>query len=252
MALMDEFREEREEMRNRPLKDRLAYFWEYYKWHTIGGIAAVAFIGTLLYTILTAKEDALYATFINYAPSDYATELVKDPFVAQSGIDTSKYDVTLDSSIRITFSLITSETIAGQEKVAAMMAASQLDVLVAEDEVFSSYVYQDAFLPLDQYLTAEEMEKYKDRFLYIDRGFLAEVQALEASGGFLEHDAFPDLTDPSTMKDPVAIGIYLDGAKLFEENYYRTNQDAHSCAGIVINSRRPQLAHDLLIYLLES
>ena len=33
MAVMDEFKEEREALKNGTPKQKLAYFWYYYKWH---------------------------------------------------------------------------------------------------------------------------------------------------------------------------------------------------------------------------
>lgn len=37
MPVMDEFREEREAMKQKSFKERFLYFCEYYKWHVIGG-----------------------------------------------------------------------------------------------------------------------------------------------------------------------------------------------------------------------
>ena len=35
MAVMDEFKEEREALKRGTPKQKLAYFWYYYKWHVI-------------------------------------------------------------------------------------------------------------------------------------------------------------------------------------------------------------------------
>ena len=65
MAVMDEFKEEREQIKKRPLKERLEYFWFYYKWYVLGGILAVFVVTTLIRDIAGSRKDALYAVVVN-------------------------------------------------------------------------------------------------------------------------------------------------------------------------------------------
>ena len=44
MPVMDEFREEREAIKQKSRKEQWDYFWGYYKWYVIGGAALLAVI----------------------------------------------------------------------------------------------------------------------------------------------------------------------------------------------------------------
>ena len=44
MAVMDEFKEEREALKNGTPKQKLAYFWYYYKWHVIISLVVIILI----------------------------------------------------------------------------------------------------------------------------------------------------------------------------------------------------------------
>ena len=48
MALMDEFKEERESIKNKSFKEKLDYFWCYYKWWIITPIIIVFIAGNLI------------------------------------------------------------------------------------------------------------------------------------------------------------------------------------------------------------
>ena len=65
MPLMDEFKEEREEMKSRCFKDRWNYFWDYYKWHVVAGIIIVCVAITIIHGVLTRKETAFYVAMMN-------------------------------------------------------------------------------------------------------------------------------------------------------------------------------------------
>ena len=44
MAVMDEFKEEREALKNGTPRQKLAYFWYYYKWHVIIALVVIIMI----------------------------------------------------------------------------------------------------------------------------------------------------------------------------------------------------------------
>lgn len=55
MPVMDEFREEREAIKQKSRKEQWDYFWGYYKWYVIGGAALLAVIIYIIYTRVTTK-----------------------------------------------------------------------------------------------------------------------------------------------------------------------------------------------------
>ena len=44
MAVMDEFKEEREALKNGTPRQKLTYFWYYYKWHVIIALVVIIMI----------------------------------------------------------------------------------------------------------------------------------------------------------------------------------------------------------------
>lgn len=49
MAVMDEFKEEREALKRGTPKQKLAYFWYYYKWHVIISVIIIGMLVSFIY-----------------------------------------------------------------------------------------------------------------------------------------------------------------------------------------------------------
>ena len=60
MAVMDEFREERENLKNASFQKKWQYFWYYYKLHVVIGGFIAFFVISMAHSILTAKDNALF------------------------------------------------------------------------------------------------------------------------------------------------------------------------------------------------
>ena len=65
MPLMDEFKEERESIKNKSKKEKLSYFWYYYKWWVILPIIILFIGGNLIHTIATKQKILLDGMFLN-------------------------------------------------------------------------------------------------------------------------------------------------------------------------------------------
>lgn len=59
MAVMDEFKEEREALKNGTPRQKLAYFWYYYKWHVIIALVVIIMIVSFIKQ-LTDRKDPLF------------------------------------------------------------------------------------------------------------------------------------------------------------------------------------------------
>lgn len=84
MPVMDEFREEREAMKQKSFKERFSYFCEYYKWHVIGGMALAAL--AIIPGAITGVG-AYFATLYSDLEYEYLyldKELVIDKVMAKS------------------------------------------------------------------------------------------------------------------------------------------------------------------------
>ena len=63
MAVMDEFKEERERMKSQPFKVRFAYFWDYHKFHVL--IAAFG-EDIVVHTISASESIRAYHDLCNF------------------------------------------------------------------------------------------------------------------------------------------------------------------------------------------
>ena len=80
MPLMDEFREEREQIKKAPLPQKLQYFKDYYLLPTLF-IAFVTIVSILLLrSTIFKRPESLYITMINFTAEDAAEENVKKAF----------------------------------------------------------------------------------------------------------------------------------------------------------------------------
>ncbi|MCM1046252.1 MAG: hypothetical protein NC417_12155 [Candidatus Gastranaerophilales bacterium] len=249
MAVMDEFKEERASIKNGSLKQKLSYFWDYYKWHTIGVIAVICFVGSLVYDIATHKDDAFYAAVLNsagYADNDsFSSE-----FMEYAGIDPHTKKVTFDTSLQISFTTIDDYTMGSIEKLSAYLAAAQLDVIIAGDEIFAHYANEETFLDLRNILTPEQIAAYEPYFYYVDAPVVAQV--MEAARNMDTSSVkLPDPSRPDLMEDPIPVGIYIDHIDRFSSSYYVSDGD-RTAMGFLLNSQHLDTALTFLEYLFEA
>ena len=101
MPVMDEFRQEREALKNESFKKKLEYFVYYYKWHVIITLAVVIFLGTLAHDILTAKDYALYGVFLNSYAQEEPKEAMMTELASLLEIDTEEYIVDIDNTVTV-------------------------------------------------------------------------------------------------------------------------------------------------------
>lgn len=247
MPVMDEFREEREALKHGTLKQKVSYFFDYYKWHTIAVIAVVAMTGSILGNVLFGKDTAFYAALVNAAALPPA-EAYNQGFAEYAGIDTAHYDLSFDSSLPVSLTAPDEQTMATRQKLLVYVASQEIDVLLAAGDVMDQYVYNDTFWDLREVLSEEQLAKYSPFFYYMD---MAVMEELEAARDSLEVNftKYPDPRQPDLMCNPVPVGIYLDNAHTLKESYYFSGGEP--VIGVVVNTKRPETASKYIDYILQ-
>lgn len=155
MAVMDEFKEEREAVKKGPLKKRLAWFFDYNKWKILAVAFAAALVGLFVYQQVTRKETVLYAAFVNFAADPAAEEDVQGVFERTYLKNPKKEKIVLDSDINIAINV---ETVRDglvyrpedEEKLAALSMSGQLDLMITGEDVFKKFAAQGYFVPLTE------------------------------------------------------------------------------------------------------
>lgn len=249
MAVMDEFKEERDSLREKPLKDRLHYFWDYYKWHTILTLLAVIIGTALIRDIVTRKESALFALLLNAYPISDDADDFKGRYAEYAGIDTDAFDITFNSTLRM-----------GQEPDEASMNASQMimvhvaardmDVMTMDTPYFSNYAYNGTYMDLRDILTPEQIAAYQDRLFYMDGAVMEELDKAREDPSADILIEYPDHSDPSAMSDPIPVGISLKDCDRFDEYYTYGKEEGF--LGVVTGCPHIEHALSLIRFLFDA
>jgi len=272
MALMDEFKEERETIKDAPFKKRMEYFWEYYKWWVIGGVFAIIVIVMTVRSIVTHKNDVLYVAMINcveVAGSD-AEGSIKEPFLTAHDFDYKKNNILFDIDLKMNFSSIAhkeaneipegytdyvsiTNSSNSRQTLSVYIAAGTVDLMVSSENWFDEYAYGGFYLPLNEVLTAQELEQYGDKLYYIDQAVRDRYEKASDEMNYDYNEKYPDPYDIEAMEQPVAYGIIVDGDTRLISNYAFVTESKgdNVVIGFIANGKNVELAHDLLIYLLE-
>lgn len=260
MAVMDEFKEERQSIKKEPFKVQFLYFWEYYKWYVLGPILAVAFIVYYIYTTVNAKEIAFYAVMLNtteYNPfinenlglrNSTLDEFTAD-FYEYIGVDKEAYKIMFDTSIIIHEDTEETETANGIEKLMTYLSAGEVDVMVTGSYDFSDYAYDSHFHDLREIMTEEQLAKYEPYFYYVDGKIVAEVKTAMDNMDYSYQLTVPDPTDPASMEDPIPVGIYVHDSEYLLDTLIFEEKDI--VMGIYVNAPHVETAFDYLEFLLD-
>lgn len=249
MPVMDEFKEEREALKHGTLKQKLSYFWDYYKWHVIVTVFVVIAGSTLVSQILNRKETAFYLALINTLDLTSAEPEGRN-FTEYSGIDTEDYTIIYDTSMRIDFATRTDETVNSAEKFVVYLTAKELDAVVSDTDIIQKYAYNETFHDLSQFLTPEQTEKYKPYFYYIDYAVVEDITAAQEAYDYSFVPEYPDPRHPENMEQPIPVGIYVTGRPALTDRFYFIREDSDIVLSVVGNTTRPDMVRQYIDFLM--
>ena len=195
MAVMDEFKEEREALKNGTPRQKLAYFWYYYKWHVIIALVVIIMIVSFIKQLTDRKDPAFYAVMLNASLLDQMTSEQPDfvtDFAEKEGIDLNTSDITFDTSIRIVEDSMDETSITSSQKLMVYVAANELDCMITDFTSFQKYANSSMFHDLRDILTDEQIQALEPYFYYVDREV---VLAIEAANDDMNTDYTPDYPD---------------------------------------------------------
>lgn len=246
MPVMDEFKEERSAIKNGTPKQKLAYFFDYYKWYVVFGVIAIIFAGTFIYHAATNKDTAFYAMLFNASAYDYSAETENtDAFAAYAGIDTGKYNIIYDTSVRFG----TGSDYYAAQQILVHVSAAEVDVMVSDNASLLQYAYIGDFYDLRDFLNPEQLEMYKDSFYYIDGTVMEEIEAARKD---YEHEyvaVYGDPRHPENMQDPIPVGIYLRAECPLLQDYLFSGDNP--AVSVLINTKHPETASRFIDFLME-
>lgn len=248
-------------------KEKLAYFWDYYKIHTIVAIAVIAFVIAFINSYRSNKPIAFYAVMLNadsYGDNAAVANTWSEGFMEYAGIDPAAYQVNIDTSVTISADVGDQYEVANRQKMMAMMHAGDIHAIVADTETFEGYARLEYFYDLKSTFSEEELAPYADLLYYTDgAAFDAEtgdtLEEMEAAQEAI-YNMTIDHGDPSSMEKPVAVGIRIPqtGNRLgdsgyydyiFESDYTFQGYPSEVVIGIPLSVEDPKLTLQFLDYL---
>lgn len=250
-------------------KEKLAYFWDYYKIHTIAVIAVIAFVIAFVNSYRSSKTTAFYAVLLNadtYGDNAAAASAWNEEFMEYAGIDPEAYQVNIDTSVSLSAGGGDQYEVANRQKMMAMMHAGDIHAIVADTETFEGYARLEYFYDLNAAFSEEELSPYADLLYYTDgAAFDAEtgdtLEEMEAAQEAV-YSMVIDHSDPSSMEKPVAVGIRIPqtGNRLGDSGYYNyiSERDytfqgypSEVVIGIPLSVEDPEITLQFLDYLFE-
>ncbi len=162
----DEIKQQHMKTKDMSAKGRFEYFWYYYKVHTLVAVCVIIFGGSLIHDILTAKDYGFYGVMLNASLLD--SEAMEASFGEYAQLDLNEYDCMIDTQSQLSYHSQNSYDFATYQKLVAQLQTHELDVLVADAEVFRNFATNEMFMDLREFMSPEELAKYEDRIYYVD------------------------------------------------------------------------------------
>ncbi|MDE6816548.1 MAG: hypothetical protein K2P71_11060 [Lachnospiraceae bacterium] len=180
----DEIKQQHMKTKDMSAKGRFEYFWYYYKVHTLVAVCVIIFGGSLIHDILTAKDYGFYGVMLNASLLD--SEAMEASFGEYAQLDLNEYDCMIDTQSQLSYHSQNSYDFATYQKLVAQLQTHELDVLVADAEVFRNFATNEMFMDLREFMSPEELAKYEDRIYYVDME--AVRKAAEAADNVLNEE----------------------------------------------------------------
>lgn len=266
MSVSEEIREvQKKALSTMSTKEKLAYFWEYYKIHTLAAIIITAIVISLVKQYVTSKDTGFYAVLIDAITTDSNSGLNKiwnEEFLEYAQIDPGEYEVSIDTSISMSENTDAQYLIVSQQKLFALLTTGGVNAFVADTETFEAYAQQEYFYDIESLLPEEELNKFGPYLYYTDASTFSNTSNIPFDGESVREDPgnlIINHRDPSAMEQPVAIGVILtEDNKIADAGYYAYLRDggyeyqgypSDVVLGIPLTCKEPELAIRFLEYL---
>lgn len=228
MALMDEFKEEREAMKQAPFKKRLAYFWEYNKTRVIICTFLVIMISSFIYNFVTQKDAALWVALIDCIQDDALAPEYEANLAEALGVNPQKEEVILDASYLVSGAEDFADT-SLSEALSVRVATGEIDAFLSGESFFSAYAVGDVFVDLRTVLSPEDFAYFEDSLYYLDYARIEEgfddVDVTNGATRDITHLLEMQPHNPETMKDPIPVGIYVEPTEDFADVYHFSKKE---------------------------
>lgn len=255
-GVRDEIRQEQLKTKDMNWKDRLGYFWYYYKVHTLVAILVVIFSVTLIHDITTTRDYNFYGIMLN--SYQLSADRLEAAFSDYAGLDSENYECFLDTDSTLSMTAMSEFDLVSSQKMIALMSTHDLDSVVFDSQAFYHYSNNEMFMDLRQVFTEEELKKYEDHLYYIDYAVIrAAIEAAEE--GLVTYEEAPAPTPeeiaaeaethkhPEDMEEPIPVGVFITDSPFAKQT--GAYENLTPVFGIVASTQRLDTAKEYLHFL---
>lgn len=175
MAVWDDIKKQHKKVRKKGFKAMVSYFWDYYKVPTAVIIVIALFSFYLIRDMASNLPYGFYAMMINSTMHPDG-EVIGEDFAGYAGIDTNSYNVLIDTNQTLSTSSYNTYDVSTQERIMAITAAGDLDVMIADQSVFEQYARNSYMTDLRDLMSEDELKKYDGYIYYVDGAILKAIE----------------------------------------------------------------------------
>lgn len=257
----DEIKQQHMKTKDMSFKGKLAYFWEYYKVHTIVTILVIFMGITLIHDVTSAKDTIFYGVMLNSAGLD--GEAIAASFGEYAELDLETYNCMMDTTSTFSYRNQTEYDYATNQKLVASIQVGELDVLVEDAQVFDNFALNGMYMDLREAFSKEELAAYEGNIYYVDHVEMEKRENVDLSDeeAMLDYEKKMYATAeeiaadaeahkyPETMEEPIPVGIFIGETPMaIKTGCYPQSVPIY---GIVITCKRTDTAKKYLDYLLD-
>ncbi len=223
-TLREDTLEQIKEMKDRPFKDKAEYFWEYYKFHVIGIIAAIAILVAIIKSIVSYRDYAISIIMVN--PDNIVSDEISPEWESDLAeilqINTKKEQIYIDTSIQCGNNTQQQIEYAALQKLVAFFTSRTADVFISNTPLYEEYSQNGNLGDLRNYYSDEELEALSDIIYYTDGATFADYQDVTNLDAKEDQEEYiVDHRDPDSMEDPIPTGFYItDSSRLGKTGTY--------------------------------
>ena len=243
MKISEYIKAERDKIKGKSWKERLAYFWDYYKWYVLIAVVALALLTHTVTTSLNKKEVVLKGILID------GIGTVEEPAVLQTffdsaGINPEKQEVYLNTGLALN-SGIPSIVTTSYQRIHAGIGAADTDFLMGYEYAIQRFAYDTShvFADLRDILSPEILAEQEEYLYYIDAAVIEKIKNEPQ-----KEIPLPDPKKPEEMEQPVPVAVDISACGEFTSVYY--TPDTAVYIAVVTNAPHEKLVAQFIEFLL--
>jgi len=248
MTILEHIKKEFNDMKGKPPKEFLAYFWEYYKWPILSVLLVIVLCVQGVIGLLNRKDIVFSGLMLN-AKLGVNDEVFLQDFYELTGIDPETEEAGFYTDIVLTEDPSDRNRDAFQ-RIMAGISVKDTDFIIGPPQAFRYCAYNsnNIFRDLRTFLDEDLLAKYEDRIYYIDMAIIDMLNAPVGQHINTNNIVYPDPLKPEKMEKPVPIAIAVTDCEHLQYAYYLNKPVLY--LGMISNTTRQELVIQLFDYLL--